>query len=304
MRWRTSKSARPFVHIAAFCSGVRHSFQKWKSVSAEPAGRPHDRQQPSLSGLPVQPSRSHSSPEDLSTGPQPPRRTLPSYDAYAFIVFSPSTSAAHGFADLPGVAEGVASARLGRDDPAYHVQDRDTGYQASNPQHGFTASFSPQGLVVHAGADEWRLTYVGYGDGEESVRDGEVAPEVRANRVEYRRGGLTEWYVNGPLGLQQGFTVHEPLPAPDDQDPRSVVPAPDRVHPHPGGVPPVHPEGLHLLRHGVLGLRGSAQPAFSQGHEPAQAPRALRETGPEAGLARPLSRGYGTAITAKQTCTA
>src|SRR6185436_9419192 len=27
------------------------------------------------------------------------------------------------------------------------------------------------------------------------------------NRVEYRRGGLTEWYANGPLGLEQGFTL-------------------------------------------------------------------------------------------------
>jgi hypothetical protein len=25
--------------------------------------------------------------------------------------------------------------------------------------------------------------------------------------VEYRRGALTEWYVNGPLGLEQGFTL-------------------------------------------------------------------------------------------------
>jgi hypothetical protein len=90
------------------------------------------------------------------------------------IVFSPSTSAAQGIrvsvdsnasdckemvpsfspfttdvlADLPGVAQGVVSARLGRDDPTYHVEDCDTGYQASNPRHGFTASFSPRGLVI------------------------------------------------------------------------------------------------------------------------------------------------------------
>jgi FG-GAP repeat len=33
-------------------------------------------------------------------------------------------------------------------------------------------------------------------------------PVSRGNRVEYRRGaGLTEWYANGPLGLEQGFTL-------------------------------------------------------------------------------------------------
>jgi hypothetical protein len=30
---------------------------------------------------------------------------------------------------------------------------------------------------------------------------------VEGNRVSYRRGGLTEWYLNGPLGLEQGFTL-------------------------------------------------------------------------------------------------
>jgi hypothetical protein len=37
-----------------------------------------------------------------------------------------------------------------------------------------------------------------------------VEPRARANRVEYPRGPLTEWYVNGPLGLQQGFTLAAP----------------------------------------------------------------------------------------------
>src|SRR5207245_45285 len=35
-------------------------------------------------------------------------------------------------------------------------------------------------------------------------------PRADSNRVEYRRGSLTEWYVNGPAGLEQGFTINEP----------------------------------------------------------------------------------------------
>ena len=32
-----------------------------------------------------------------------------------------------------------------------------------------------------------------------------------ANRVEYRRpGGVVEWYINGPLGLEQGFDLAAP----------------------------------------------------------------------------------------------
>ena len=34
-------------------------------------------------------------------------------------------------------------------------------------------------------------------------------PVARGRRVEYRRGALTEWYVNSERGLEQGFTIEE-----------------------------------------------------------------------------------------------
>ena len=34
-----------------------------------------------------------------------------------------------------------------------------------------------------------------------------VSPINNGARVEYRRDGITEWYVNGPRGLEQGFTL-------------------------------------------------------------------------------------------------
>jgi hypothetical protein len=36
-----------------------------------------------------------------------------------------------------------------------------------------------------------------------------VKREVVGNRVSYDRGVIEEWYVNGPLGLEQGFTVKQ-----------------------------------------------------------------------------------------------
>lgn len=36
-------------------------------------------------------------------------------------------------------------------------------------------------------------------------------PRASANRVEYVRGDLTEWYVNGPMGIEQGFTLAKAL---------------------------------------------------------------------------------------------
>jgi len=52
------------------------------------------------------------------------------------------------------------------------------------------------------------LRAVGYGSALRSVAA--APPVARANRVSYRRGALTEWYVNGPLGLEQGFTLARP----------------------------------------------------------------------------------------------
>jgi hypothetical protein len=49
-----------------------------------------------------------------------------------------------------------------------------------------------------------------YGYGSALLPVSEAAPQGSANRVEFRRGALTEWYANGPLGLEQGFTLTRP----------------------------------------------------------------------------------------------
>ncbi len=50
-----------------------------------------------------------------------------------------------------------------------------------------------------------RLLSAAYGN--DVVRIGAVAPRAHANRVEYAHAGVREWYANGPLGLEQGFTI-------------------------------------------------------------------------------------------------
>lgn len=61
---------------------------------------------------------------------------------------------------------------------------------------------------MQIGSAHWELSAYGYGTDLGAVLP--VAPQAEANRVEYRRGPLTEWYVNGPLGVQQGFTLTSP----------------------------------------------------------------------------------------------
>ncbi|MGH8657952.1 MAG: FG-GAP repeat protein [Gammaproteobacteria bacterium] len=64
------------------------------------------------------------------------------------------------------------------------------------------------------------LARVGYGARLRAIE--RVSPKSQANRVEYPRGGLTEWYVNGPLGLEQGFTFKQ-RPAGSQEGPLTLA---------------------------------------------------------------------------------
>jgi len=89
--------------------------------------------------------------------------------------------------------------------------------QAPNRQQRYRTTFLQEGIEIvpqtPAGAS-WRLgvSVTGYGY-EGDVRPVEPAePQAEKERVEYRRGPVTEWYVNRPGGLEQGFELEEPQP--------------------------------------------------------------------------------------------
>lgn len=76
-----------------------------------------------------------------------------------------------------------------------------------NPDHGLDVKFTAADLRVRQGDATWQLALQGYGYGDELRAVPHTTPRATANRVEYRREGMTEWYVNGPLGVEQGFTL-------------------------------------------------------------------------------------------------
>lgn len=78
--------------------------------------------------------------------------------------------------------------------------------------HKLAAQATAQGLRFDAGsaADKTSATFrlLSYGCvGESSTRFAGVAPVAHGNRVSYVRGGVTEWYQNGRLGVEQGFDL-------------------------------------------------------------------------------------------------
>src|SRR5450631_810308 len=102
------------------------------------------------------------------------------------------------------------SAAMGAADPAYRVRGAGGILRAFNPRQGLTVGFRRSGLSLDVGAATLGL-------GARSVRYGSslapvlgVAPRAHGNLVEYAHPGIREWYANGPLGIEQGFTLTRP----------------------------------------------------------------------------------------------
>lgn len=118
---------------------------------------------------------------------------------------------------LPRELQTAVSANLRK------VKVAEGGYTTLNPGHGLAVRFREGGLTVsplgkpaaanRAPAWRWGMKLTGYGT-PSAIRPVAPATAVAAGqRLEYRRGAVTEWYENRPEGLEQGFTLAEP-PAP------------------------------------------------------------------------------------------
>lgn len=106
-------------------------------------------------------------------------------------------------------------------------------YQAPNRVSGFRTYFAESGLhLIQRGAPTrlgerrvaslltaepaeigtWHLdlALVGVSDGRGTIDLAQPRLVAAGNRIEYRRGAVTEWYVNDEAGLEQGFTVYGP----------------------------------------------------------------------------------------------
>lgn len=136
---------------------------------------------------------------DQRVGSRTPTRAQPSSEL-------PNTD---GGGSLPAVAQAHISSAIGKDQEIYHATRDAAGLRLENPDHSVSANFTSAGARFHLGTSTWALTLRGHGYSDRLLDARAVAPTANANRVEYRRGALTEWYVNGPIGLEQGFTLQQ-----------------------------------------------------------------------------------------------
>lgn len=105
----------------------------------------------------------------------------------------------------------------------YHVSRNSRGLQAPNRAHNLRTYFDRSGIGVvdrtaTDGPELLRLSLADIGRNQEAEGRGQgartglldtVSVQSEGSRVELRRDGITEWFVNGPNGLEHGFTIHE-----------------------------------------------------------------------------------------------
>ncbi|WP_231511032.1 hypothetical protein [Chondromyces apiculatus] len=82
--------------------------------------------------------------------------------------------------------------------------------RAENLAQRFVTDLDRAGALVSSDAEPWSLSMRATAIGCEGSMSplAEAEPEAEGNRVRYRHEGSVEaWYLNGPLGLEQGFVV-------------------------------------------------------------------------------------------------
>ncbi|MGB7291602.1 MAG: FG-GAP repeat protein [Thermodesulfobacteriota bacterium] len=118
---------------------------------------------------------------------------------------------------IPNEVMASLAKSLGRDKGLYHIKkSADGDYTAETQLQKISTIFKQDGITVtsRSGKDlswkwEMKLSRIGYGYELIYFQDAQI--NASANRVEMHRGDITEWYVNSPIGLEQGFTVDKPL---------------------------------------------------------------------------------------------
>jgi hypothetical protein len=119
------------------------------------------------------------------------------------------SGAAHhaGLSSLPLEAQGPISAAIAADDPAYRVVASAGGFRSHSQMQHLSVSFGRSLVTIGSGGASVGLSVRAFGYGSALRPVDAVSPRTRANRVTYAHAGLSEWYVTGPIGLEQGFVA-------------------------------------------------------------------------------------------------
>ncbi len=99
---------------------------------------------------------------------------------------------------------------LGNDHPEYHARSQNTNIILSNQNQEFTVKlYDDAGLVLQHQNHHISMRLVAVGAGGYLQNLSSIQAKVLANQISYDQGLVKQWFVNGPMGLQQGFTINK-----------------------------------------------------------------------------------------------
>ncbi len=122
-------------------------------------------------------------------------------------VISKSVATRTAIDSLPVGLQSILSQSLAANDPGYRVVRSADVYRIINIRNGFKATIGLHGFTTRSGRKEWGLRLTGWGAGGRLQKIGTARSGCASNRVDIYRKDLTEWWINGPLGIEQGWTV-------------------------------------------------------------------------------------------------
>lgn len=126
------------------------------------------------------------------------------------VLHDSSVSQNQNIEDQPLGLQYSISATLGLREVGYHPVKAANDWTIDNPKQDYSAKISEAGFMVSAGEARLGLKLLSIGYGTQQTQLPEPVVEHQDNRLDYVRGSTTEWLVNGPMGLQHGFTLQSP----------------------------------------------------------------------------------------------
>jgi RHS repeat-associated protein len=145
-------------------------------------------------------------PLSFAVAGDPPRKDAPSGAAA-----SPAGAASEEWASLAGEQLEEAEYEITWQSQTVLKEAR-AAWQAPNRAQRFRTFFLESGvrIVPRTEAEpSWQvgLDLLGYGRGRDARPASRASLSAASKRIEYQRDGLVEWFVNGPDGLEHGFTL-------------------------------------------------------------------------------------------------
>jgi hypothetical protein len=134
--------------------------------------------------------------------------------ALVLAVSAPCVAGADTSAQVPPSLRSAIEKTMYRIEPAKDARVPDEN-RAANPAQSLNTSFTSSGVRITSGAVsgeswQWAMDLESWGYRGKSLPAAPANLSVSGNRIEYRRGPLTEWYVNNRTGIEQGFTITAP----------------------------------------------------------------------------------------------